>query len=627
MDSHLTPLRGDWGLWRDVAVRSAGFPVSGLDVFGPGDESGRLQAVAADPRFREAVTWQNRAAVHTAIDKVASASPTSGSKQRQREELVASYWQRYCSKNDTIGFFGPLAWATMVTDGAALAVRGGGGEVDRSVHFEAWCFEVLADTLGVSLEVPLGPYPERDARAQLERLPDPNLRQRGLDAVDRLEACRRAIAEADADGLDAALGALDHEFETLTSHAPIRGAGAMYAARTLVYLDSMRDVHIDVGPGLRDELAMTLPPLLAGSRWYCGRVFEILSALVDEVVHRMGDGPLGPVLGQTLPAILAAPPGVADVNAELQDRWAALLADADVTTLAARADVAFADYGPAWPLSVYHSPDVQVAARSVDAVDAGDFLCVVGDFHPGTNTLVQGLFATRHPDREQFLDAIASDSGEGPFLIPPKAAERMRSRIMPAMTRPGRVHIAATPGACMPEGYAVVNVRDLLIEGGTVVSSDGRVRCSLSELLQVPMFVAGIRCYNPFPVEEHAARLTLSRTVLRRETWQVRAAEAPVRPEDAAEWARSRGMPRRVFLLSPLEAKPVYLDFESRVLTGTACRLLRRAAAAQPAGIVRFTEMLPGPEDCWLEDGDGHRYTSELRLVVVDLARRAAARG
>jgi hypothetical protein len=176
----------------------------------------------------------------------------------------------------------------------------------------------------------------------------------------------------------------------------------------------------------------------------------------------------------------------------------------------------------------------------------------------------------------------------------------------------------------MPEGYDVVNVRDLFIEGGTVVSRDGRVRCSLGELLQVPMFVAGIRCYNPFPVEEHAARLTLSRTVLRRETWQVRSTDAPMRPEDAAGWARSRGMPRRVFLLSPLEPKPVYLDFESRVLTGTACRLLRRAAAAEPAGVVRFTEMLPAPEDCWLEDGDGHRYTSELRLVAVDLARRAA---
>ena len=46
------PLAGDWMMWRDFAVRSAGFPASGLDVFGPGDESERLSRTAGDPRFQ-----------------------------------------------------------------------------------------------------------------------------------------------------------------------------------------------------------------------------------------------------------------------------------------------------------------------------------------------------------------------------------------------------------------------------------------------------------------------------------------------------------------------------------------------------------------------------------------------
>ena len=33
---------------------------------------------------------------------------------------------------------------------------------------------------------------------------------------------------------------------------------------------------------------------------------------------------------------------------------------------------------------------------------------------------------------------------------------------------------------------------------------------------------------------------------------------------------------------------------------------------------IRFSEMLPGPDACWLTDDDGRRYTSELRLVAVD---------
>jgi len=105
-------------------------------------------------------------------------------------------------------------------------------------------------------------------------------------------------------------------------------------------------------------------------------------------------------------------------------------------------------------MSVYQSMDVQIAAPSQAAIDAGEYLCVVGDFHPGANPLGQGLFATRHPDRDRFLSAIASDVGRLAFLIPPRDVGRLTTRIMPAITRPDDVHVAATPGACMPDGPA-----------------------------------------------------------------------------------------------------------------------------------------------------------------------------
>lgn len=64
-----TALAGDRTLWRDFAVRSAGFPVAGLDVFGPGDEHGRLRDVAGDLLFRGAVMWQHPAAAANAVAK------------------------------------------------------------------------------------------------------------------------------------------------------------------------------------------------------------------------------------------------------------------------------------------------------------------------------------------------------------------------------------------------------------------------------------------------------------------------------------------------------------------------------------------------------------------------------
>jgi hypothetical protein len=94
MDKHLVALGGDWALRRDFAVRSAGFPVAGLDLFGADDEQARLRDIAADPAFREAVAWQNRDVLASAVDGLLDARGAP-SKDRRREEIVARYWQRY----------------------------------------------------------------------------------------------------------------------------------------------------------------------------------------------------------------------------------------------------------------------------------------------------------------------------------------------------------------------------------------------------------------------------------------------------------------------------------------------------------------------------------------------------
>ena len=94
-------------------------------------------------------------------------------------------------------------------------------------------------------------------------------------------------------------------------------------------------------------------------------------------------------------------------------------------------------------------------------------------------------------------------------------------------------------------------------------------------------------------------------------------AELPAAAEDLAAWARERGLPRRVFARSPLERKPRYVDFESPSLRRTLTRFLAPAREHAPDAPVEFTEMLPGPEECWLESDAGH-HTSELRVVAVD---------
>jgi hypothetical protein len=157
-----------------------------------------------------------------------------------------------------------------------------------------------------------------------------------------------------------------------------------------------------------------------------------------------------------------------------------------------------------------------------------------------------------------------------------------------------------------------------------ITDREGSFRAPLHALFWVPMFVATVFSYEPFPKVEHMERIALGRTVFRRESWRVSVGDCPTDPAAVAGWARDHGMPRRLFVRMPDERKPTYFDVESPVLARIFCRQIRRRADA-PDELVAVSEMLPAPEACWL-DLDGERYTSELRIAAVDLTRRGHAK-
>ncbi|KPI31331.1 Lantibiotic dehydratase domain protein [Actinobacteria bacterium OV450] len=174
---------GRWRLWDQFALRGPGFPARGVlrlapdglaaaaDKFDPdegpaglaGERWGEftglfadaqvetahtLQEIARMPAFREAVAWQNRPVLGSGISPFLNWTPTAAgrtSMPRQREELVAHYWQRFCVKNDTIGFFGPVGWGRwdLATDG--VRVDPGTGLIAASqVYFASWAVDALA---------------------------------------------------------------------------------------------------------------------------------------------------------------------------------------------------------------------------------------------------------------------------------------------------------------------------------------------------------------------------------------------------------------------------------------------------------------------------------------------------
>src|SRR6202035_1219433 len=131
---HLLEALGDAGLARaadaviavdaaattDQAARDrAGAAYAAEFTAAVGRLSAALHEAASLPALREAVAWQNRHALTTGIDALVRRGPQPAKRNaqhRQHEALVASYLQRYCAKNDTIGFFGPVGWA-QIDDG------------------------------------------------------------------------------------------------------------------------------------------------------------------------------------------------------------------------------------------------------------------------------------------------------------------------------------------------------------------------------------------------------------------------------------------------------------------------------------------------------------------------------
>jgi hypothetical protein len=67
---------------------------------------------------------------------------------RLHESTAVRYLQRYLLKNDTIGFFGPVGWATLAPERPALEVTVGEDLLAaRTTHFEMWAVDELARSL------------------------------------------------------------------------------------------------------------------------------------------------------------------------------------------------------------------------------------------------------------------------------------------------------------------------------------------------------------------------------------------------------------------------------------------------------------------------------------------------
>lgn len=699
------------------------------------NQSRTLQSFAADSRFQEAVIWQNRHAFETAVQPLAAVSQQVRNQTlRQREELIANYVQRYCVKNDTIGFFGPVAWGTIDPGDRLLDMVPGPSLLKaRHAYFETWAIDKVAEAIsrieGMDWWIPprlaphlsiegsrmtapgaqladLGPLEtlalplcdgqhlpreilasvqaapdfraftqdqmrnflqakaaqgilvwrflvpvevnvETNLRRQLMRIEDAGLRERAIGYLDQLERARKKVEDSAGNPLqlNLALKKLEELFENIAQTSRHRNPGRTYGGRTIIYEDCQRDLAFRISPEFLAPAVPALAILLRGLRWLLHSMameFHRLSVeTYEELAARLGVADV-PVIDWWVitERRLMDTPSLPRIESEFKEKWAEALPIPseqswvyfDSRMLEQRVRRLFPEIpGPRRPFP-YYCPDMMFAATP-EEIAQGKVLYVLGEFHLGKNTVAHACLAEQHPNREELQQALERDFASGCLRI----INTNEDGVTTVRPTQGVFHrtdymLATTPESVPPSGFDGHPFSGLILrrEGGelVVLERTGQRRFPILEAFTDIFSSFVVNKASWAPALRHIPRVQIDQLVIHRETWRARANElsfaAEKQPLDrflgARRWMVSRGIHRRVFVKTPSEWKPFYLDMESPVLIEILCRSIRKLRdSGQPEAELTFSEMLPDVGQTWLRDAAGARYTCELRFVLVDL--------
>ncbi|MEM8531171.1 MAG: lantibiotic dehydratase [Chloroflexota bacterium] len=701
-------------------------------------------SIAQDARFREAVLWQNRRAIHGGIASLlrhAKQKQARNSNYRRHELLIANYVQRYCVKNDSIGFFGPIGWSKFDSGCETIVLHPGTDLLSsRTVYFESWGIHkiaqhltqdpamlpwmsprrlphlaveentlyapsqaprqiapVLAQVLHMCdgyrtaydiakhlLEIPKTPFKNAQhiylllaqlqhkmgliewgitipiyphavgvLRHAITQVEDDTLRTSLLITLDELEGHRQAIAAAvgNPEELDQAIEQLEIHFSHLTNQEATRDGGHMFAARTLIYEDCRRDVELTLGADIMQTLGPPLHLLLISARWFSFEVMQLLreqlTTLYQELVGVTGaavvDGPTFWGHIQTLLQVAAQDEThpITEILERFQRYWADILAVPDGVCSVAYTSEQLQPYVekrfqapyPGWCLARYHSPDIMIAASSVEAIQQGDYQLVLGELHMGTISINATFFAEQHPDSQKLQHMVVTDIPQ-PRVVPvaPHDWPGVTTRSSTAFCAPKDFHLVWSPDVWTDPSTQVLPIGDLVIvkgaDGLEAQTRDGRLRFDIMDLMDLMLATSLNSWFTIFNVANyrHIPRITVDKLIVHRETWIcdpesmdfVYEKDETQRFIQARRWMRQMKLPRYVFVKSPVEPKPFYVDFASPVYIELLVKTVRRAQQASTANRMVISEMMPDPSQSWLTDADNQQYTCELRCVVVD---------
>ncbi|NUT52046.1 MAG: hypothetical protein HOV94_32840 [Saccharothrix sp.] len=638
----------------------------------PEERRAALWDLAARPLVQEAI-WLSNPAVFDNELSSSHATSIRSSKIKRRERRLYTYLQRLAAKNDTTSFFGPLNYGRFGDEpefelGAERITRRRGFVAFRAVaelaerigaepellpHLrprrdplrdaddpvlglcdgEATVAD-LCERLSLSPEaisdlaaagrIRLGPHiPESEVdplgrlRAELDRMPDHDTVRRWSAELTALADLAVEFAGTPWPERRAVLDRADRHYARLTGQAARAGDGRMFRDRTLLYEECRGDVErFTLGAAQADVIVDALGPVLDLCASYGSLVQDDLQSAGRALYDRLGGG--RPV---SFPRFVATwrreyPQGTPTPRADrLRDAFTALVPRTAGTAALSADDVRA--LCPPSPDPVVASPDLMIAAHDFAAIAAGEFKLVLGEVHHGIQPAGWMLSVADDADEWQAELAEHNPAGSANLVF------RRRMKLAPPEFPGPSVQLSGT--AANADRIDASSLR-VALDGDRLVLRRGEDGCAIR--FRPPTFgipfdlFAVFECFS-YPtlrppvvrLGDHTPRVEIGGLVYQRRRWELASAHVPGRDRPAdllagATALRERfDLPERVFVRSPAEPKPVYIDLANPF----AVELL--AVLARGCDRLVVEEMLPGPEDLWLHREDGP-YCAELRMVM-----------
>jgi hypothetical protein len=288
---------------------------------------------------------------------------------------------------------------------------------------------------------------------------------------------------------------------------------------------------------------------------------------------------------------------------------------------------------PKFDAYTYPSADLQLSARSVAAVAAGDYEWIVSELHPPVALLHHGVYWSC-PDKERLNEAFAQSAGGKPnFHFGFFAADftsHTSVRFFDAL--PNLSYFVAPQRA--KDGWQTVLPADAEVfveqSTGDVCLRERRTGKYLGSFARNWVIPLGFHPFQ-FGLGRHTPRLRCGRAIVQRQSWTV------TRDDLAGEFSgissalvvaidrlrTDKKLPRYIYIRPTEQAlrrsgaegrdkdtKPVFVDLESYLFQEIFYRWLIKA------GELEVTEMLPDPDHLLWQEPDGRR-TFELRTLIV----------